>query len=146
VVNDESGRQRTDYNNIGEDDNAGLRGVQGDTGAMFYVGLSYVEQNPGELKAAEIENEDGECVEPSTETVQSGEYNPLGRPLFIYPSARALERPEVRAFLEFYVDNQAAIAEQALFVPLNEEQEAEAREDLEGLIATAATPNGTDAE
>jgi len=61
-------------------------------------------------------------VTPSTETVQSGEYAPLSRPLFIYPSSSALQRPEVAAFMQFYLDNAQRIAEQALFVPMTPEQ------------------------
>jgi phosphate transport system substrate-binding protein len=58
------------------------------------------------------------------EAAQNGTYQPLSRPLFVYPSATALQRPEVTAFLDYYVQNHKAIAEQALFIPLNAEQEA----------------------
>src|SRR3712207_8459326 len=40
------------------------------------------------------------CVEPTVETIQSGDYKPLSRPLFMYPSEAALEKPEVKAFME----------------------------------------------
>ena len=51
-------------------------------------GLSYLEQNEGKVKGVEIDGGDG-CVDPTTETVQDGTYKPLGRPLFIYPTAKA---------------------------------------------------------
>ena len=47
------------------------------------------------------------CVKPSAETIQDGTYKPLSRPLFMYPSAKAIERPEVKAFMDFVVANQA---------------------------------------
>ncbi len=131
VINGEEGRSRTDYQ-PSEDDNITVQGVSGNTGAMGYFGLSYVEQNEGKLKAIEVDGGDG-CVAPSVETVQSGEYAPLSRPLFIYPSAKLLEREEGLAFMEHYVDNSAAIAEQALYVPLTDEQLKIAEDAVEKL-------------
>jgi phosphate transport system substrate-binding protein len=125
VINGEEGRQRTDYNNVGEDDNQTVRGVSGSAGGMGYFGLSFVQQNEGTLKALEIDGGEG-CVAPSAETVQDGSYQPLGRELFVYPSADALQREEVRAFLDFYIANEEQIASQALFISLTDEQQAEA--------------------
>ena len=71
---------------------------------------------------------------PSVETAQNGTYAPLSRPLFIYASAQALERPEVQAFLEFYLDNLDQAAIQAGFIPLTEDQLAESRANLESIV------------
>ena len=131
AVNGEEGASRTDYNAT-EDDNVTVNGVSGTKGALGYLGLSYVEQNEGKLKTVEIDGGDG-CVAPSTETVQDGTYKPLGRPLFIYPSAKSIARPEVRAFLDFYIAESKAIAEQALFVPMTDEQQGDAAEKVEAL-------------
>ena len=131
AVNGEEGASRTDYNAT-EDDNVTVNGVSGTKGALGYLGLSYVEQNEGKLKTVEVDGGDG-CVAPSTETVQDGTYQPLGRPLFIYPSAKAIARPEVKAFLDFYIAESQAIAEQALFVPMTEEQQREAAKKVEAL-------------
>jgi phosphate transport system substrate-binding protein len=68
--------------------------------------------------------------------VQDGSYTPLSRPLFIYPSDKALERPEVKAFLDFYVNNYQKIAEEALFVPLTEEQAATAKQKITQLATS----------
>jgi phosphate transport system substrate-binding protein len=133
AVNGEEGRIRTDYNNIGEDDNAAITGVSGTAGGMAYIPLSYVRENEDQVRAAQVENEDGDCVEPASETVQDGTYNPLGRELFVYPSQEAVGRPEVRAFLEFFVENGAEIAEAATFIPLNDEQRQEAEQQIERL-------------
>ncbi len=132
AINGEEGQQRTDYNNVGEDDNQTVRGVQGSEGGMGYFGLSFIKENEGKLKAAEVDGGQG-CVAPSNETVQDGSYAPLGRPLFIYPSDKAVKRPEVKAFLEFYVENAQMLAEQALFVPLTDEQKSEAQQKIESL-------------
>jgi phosphate transport system substrate-binding protein len=129
AVNGEEGRQRTDYNNVGEDDNQTVRGVQGNAGGMGYFGLSFVQQNEGSIKALEVDGGEG-CVAPSEETVQDGSYQPLGRELFVYPSAEALQREEVGAFLDFYIANEEEIAANALFIGLTDEQQQEAEEKV----------------
>jgi phosphate transport system substrate-binding protein len=133
AVNGEEGVIRTDYNNIGEDDNAAVTGVSGSVGATGYIPLSFVEEAGGAVVPAPIENEEGECVEPGLETVQDGSYNPLGRQLFMYPSAESLERPEVVEFLNFIIENNEEITTAATYIPLNEDQLAEAQEKVETL-------------
>jgi phosphate transport system substrate-binding protein len=115
-INGEEGASRTDYQ-ASENDNVIVQGVGGDPGAMGYFGFSYYEENADTLKALSVGG-----VEPSAETVQDGTYVPLGRQLFIYPSAQALEEPQVRAFVEFYVENIDQIVEEAGFIGLNDEQ------------------------
>jgi phosphate transport system substrate-binding protein len=130
-INGEEGASRTDYQ-PSEDDNVIVQGVQGSPGAMGYFGLSYVQENEGAVKALEVDGGEG-CVAPSVETVLDGTYKPLGRPLFVYPSDKALARPEVQAFLEFYIENEKEIAEQALYVELSDEQQAAAEEQIANL-------------
>jgi phosphate transport system substrate-binding protein len=132
AINGEEGRIRRDYNNIGEDDNAAVTGVSGERGGSGFIPLSFVEENTDKVKAAEIDNGDG-CVAPSLETVQNGTYTPLGRQLFVYPSDKSLARPEVLAFLEFYIERNDEIAERALFIPLNDEQRQEALDKVASL-------------
>lgn len=127
-INGEEGATRTDYN-PSEDDNVTVEGVAGDEGAMGYFGLSYLLENEGDIKGVQIDGGSG-CVEANNDTVQSGDYTPLGRPLFIYTKADAAERSEVQAFAQFYFDNQDAFTEEALFVPLTEEQVTEAEAEL----------------
>jgi phosphate transport system substrate-binding protein len=131
AINGEEGRSRSDYSAT-EDDNVTVTGVSGTKGGLGYFGLSYLQENQGKIKGVQVDGGKG-CVAPSTETVQDGSYTPLSRPLFIYPSDKALERPEVKAFLDFYVNNYQKIAEEALFVPLTEEQAAEAKQKISQL-------------
>jgi phosphate transport system substrate-binding protein len=132
VINGEEGASRTDYQ-PSEDDNVIVQGVQGSPGALGYFGLSYVQENEGAIKPIEIDGGKG-CVAPSVETVLDGTYQPLGRPLFVYPSDKALARPEVQAFLEFYIENEKEIAEQALYVELSEEQQQESSDKIASLV------------
>lgn len=128
AINGEEGAIRTDYS-PSEDDNITIQGVSGDKGAIGFLGLSYVEENAGVIKAVKVDG-----VMPSTETVQDGTYTPLGRPLFIYVNnASYVEKSQVAAFVDFYVANAAAISERALFVPLTEDQIATAADELASL-------------
>jgi phosphate transport system substrate-binding protein len=120
-VNGEEGASRQDYNNVGENDNATVTGVEGAPGGMGYFGYSFYLENEGALKAIEVDGGKG-CVAPSVETAQNDTYVPLSRPLFIYPSAQALEEPQVKAFVDYYLDNVNSVAEAVGFIPLTEEQ------------------------
>jgi phosphate transport system substrate-binding protein len=120
-INGEEGASRKDYNNVGENDNATVTGVQGAPGGMGYFGYSFYTENEDTLKALEVDGGKG-CVAPSAETAQNDEYVPLSRSLLIYPSAEALEKPEVKAFVDYYLDNVNAVAESVGFIPLTEEQ------------------------
>jgi phosphate transport system substrate-binding protein len=120
-INGEEGESRKDYNNVGENDNATVTGVQGAPGGMGYFGFSFYQENEGSLKALEVDGGKG-CVPPSAETAQDDTYVPLSRPLLIYPSAAALEKPEVKAFVDYYLDNVNDVAESVGFIPLTEEQ------------------------
>lgn len=119
-INGDTGAIRADYQ-ASEDDNVTVQAVSGSRGGMGFFGLSYVEENEGEVKAIEVDGGDG-CVAPSTETVQDGSYSPLGRPLFLYAKVESFGRPEVQEFMSFVLENNAEIAEAALFVPLTDEQ------------------------
>lgn len=120
-INGEEGASRKDYNNVGENDNATVTGVSGSPGGLGYFGYSFYLENEGTLKALEVDGGEG-CVAPSAETAQDDEYVPLSRPLFIYPSEAALGRPEVKAFVEFYLANVGELAEAVGFIPLTDEQ------------------------
>lgn len=132
AINGEVGAQRQDYENIGEDDNLGLAGVQGSPGAMFYVGYSYYVENQDTVKALQIDGGNG-CLAPGPET--AGDYVPLTRPLYVYFSDLALERSEVQEFADFYVNQaNAEIAEAGNYIPMTAEQAAASSEQVESLI------------
>jgi phosphate transport system substrate-binding protein len=127
----EEGAQREDYE-ASEDDNQLVTGVSGTDGGLGYFGLSYFEQNTDKLNAVQVDAGDG-CVAPSAETVQDGSYKPLSRPIFMYPSAAALAKPHVKAFMDFVVAQQQTIAEAANIVPMTSEQASEAQSALTAL-------------
>ncbi|MDW8107177.1 MAG: PstS family phosphate ABC transporter substrate-binding protein [Armatimonadota bacterium] len=107
---------RRDYN-PSEDDDILVQGVSRTKGALGYFGLAYYENNRDKLKLLGIDNGNGP-VKPSRETVINGTYQPLARPLFIYVNTKSLERPEVAAFVKFYIQNAGKLAEEVGYIPL----------------------------
>jgi phosphate transport system substrate-binding protein len=129
-INGEEGKTRKDYQ-PSEDDNVLVQGVEGDEKGLGYFGFSYYEQNAEKLNLVGVDAGSG-CVKPSKESIQSGEYKPLSRPLFMYPSKKAIARPEVKAFMTFIAENHQQIAEAAQIVPMNDEQAQKTQSALSG--------------
>jgi phosphate transport system substrate-binding protein len=101
-----------------EDDNVLVSGVSRDVNGLGYFGYAYYVENKDKLRAVPIVNEKGQAVEPSIEAVLKGAYTPLARPIFIYVNAKSLARPEVKEFVEYYLQNAAALATEVKYVPL----------------------------
>ncbi len=119
AVNGKAKASRADYT-ASEDDNTLVQGVKQENGAIGYFGMAYYLANQGELKAVKIDNGNGGVL-PSKETVIDGTYNPLARPIFIYVKASSLDKPEVQAFVDFYMQNGARLAEEVGYVRLPDE-------------------------
>lgn len=134
----EEDASRGDYS-ASEDDNVTLMGVANDVGAMGYFGFAYYVENTERVEALEIDDGDG-CTAPTRETIESGEYRPLSRPLFLYVSRQALERPEVRAFVDFVLDNGRQLVPEVGYVPLSAGRYDSARAELPAPDAGGAPP------
>jgi len=94
---------RGDYT-ASEDDNVIVTGVAGDASALGFFGFAYYVENKDKLKIVPIDGGKGP-IEPTHETIANGTYAPLSRPLFIYVNKKSFERPEVAAFVEYYLGN-----------------------------------------
>jgi phosphate transport system substrate-binding protein len=119
-INGEEGNTRKDYQ-PSEDDNVLVQGVAGEAGGLGYFGFSYYEQNQDKLGLVKVDDGDG-CIEPTTEAISDGSYKPLSRPLFMYPSQKALKKPEVKAFMDYVVENYQSISEASQIVPMSQSQ------------------------
>jgi len=124
AINGVAGGNRKDYNDVGDDENATVAAVEDAPGGMGYANFSFYAENEDKVKALEVDDGKG-CVGPSAETAQDGSYAPLSRPLLLYLSDRALKKPAVKAFVDYYLENVAGVAESVGFVPLTEEQAEE---------------------
>jgi phosphate transport system substrate-binding protein len=127
---------RGDYTGS-EDDDVLVQGVSRTKGGLGYFGLAYYENNRDKLKLVAIDNGSGP-VKPSRETVLNGTYQPLARPLFIYVSVKALERPEVAEFVRFYIQNAGKLAEEVGYIGLPEKVYALVQERVERRITGSA--------
>jgi phosphate transport system substrate-binding protein len=127
-INGEEGNTRKDYQ-PSEDDNVLVQGVEGSDGGFGYFGFSYYEQNKENLNLVGVDAGSG-CVKPSQESISSGEYKPLSRPLFMYPSEKALRKPTVRAFMDYVVQNYDSIAAASQIVPMSQQQAQKATSAL----------------
>jgi phosphate transport system substrate-binding protein len=106
----ETAQPRQDYT-ASEDDNVIVRAVTGSEAGMGYFGFTYFEENIDSLQALNIDG-----VTPTAETITDGTY-PLSRPLYIYVKDDSLAKPEVNAFVRYYLENAVALAEEQQFVP-----------------------------
>ena len=145
VITGESGASRADYT-ASEDDNVLVQGVAGDQGALGYFGFAYYEENQDRLKLLGVDGGAG-CVQPTVATIESGEYAPLSRPLFLYVSDRGLEKEVVREFLEFSLTEGGELVRSVGYIALRpdqyEEELAEVRALAEGAGEAPATDGGT---
>ena len=130
-INGEEGVQRTSGVQTSADDNVLVTGVSGEQGGLGYFGYSFYEQNQDKLNAVKVDGGSG-CVAPTSQTIQSGDYKPLSRPIFMYPSREALRKPAVREFMSFTVDQYEEIARAAKMVPMSAAQADKAKTAVGG--------------
>jgi phosphate transport system substrate-binding protein len=128
AVNGESGASRPDYT-ASEDDNVLVQGIAGDEYALGFFGFAYYVENQDKLKVIPIDGGNGPVV-PTSTSINDGTYSPLSRPIFIYLNTASLARPEVRAFVDFYIDNAGVLASEVGYIELPEEMYQESREKL----------------
>lgn len=114
---------RPDYT-ASENDNVLVRGISGDRNSLGYFGYAYYAENPDLLNLVAIDSGNG-CVAPTFEAIANGEYTPLSRFLFIYVNKEALQRPEVKAFVEFYMDNGAELVAEVGYIGLSDQDYAD---------------------
>lgn len=115
----EEGASRPDFT-ASEDDNILVQGISGDQYSLGYFGYAYYAENTDKLKIVPVDSGGGP-VTPSDSTINGGQYTPLSRPLFIYVNAESLGRPEVKAFLVFYMENAIDLVSEVGYTPLPED-------------------------
>jgi phosphate transport system substrate-binding protein len=120
AINGTAKQSRPDYTGS-EDDNVLVQGVSRSDGGIGYFGYAYYAANQSRLKAVAVDNGKG-AVMPSEQAVLDGTYSPLARPLFVYVNADSLKKkPELQAFMKYYLENVAGAVKAVSYVPLNAE-------------------------
>ncbi len=115
-----TGASRADYT-ASEDDNMLVQGISGDKNGIGFFGLAYYEESKENLKLIGVDSGDG-VVLPSVETVKSGTYKPLARPVFIYVSDAAVKKNEVKQFVNFYLTSAASLVQDVGYIPLSAQE------------------------
>ncbi len=141
AVNGAEGACRADFT-ASEDDNVLVQGVAGDPNALGFFGYAYFAENTERLKAVAIDPGDGAIV-PSEQTINNGTYRPLSRPIFIYVTTEAAERPEVQAFVRFYLANAPDLVTEVGYVPLSANVYRLALERFENRVTGSAFAGAT---
>lgn len=138
AINGESKASRADYT-PSSDDNILVKGVVGEKYSLGYFGYAYFHENKDSLKPVAISPTDNpaDAVLPTDETVENGSYAPLSRPLFIYVSKAELKRPEMAAFLRFYLEKGQEYVKEVGYVSLNAQITAEMNERLKTALDEA---------
>lgn len=121
VVAGKEGSLRSDMS-TSESDNVLVTGVAGSPDAIAFFGVAYYEENRDKVKAVPVVNpKSSKAVFPQKDTIESGEYAPFSRPLFIYVNSKSVSRPEVKRFVSFFLDNVSDIAAKVGYVQLPSE-------------------------
>jgi len=132
----ESGASRPDYQ-ASEDDNVLVQGVAGDRWSLGYFGYAYYVENPDKLDLVAVDGGTG-CVEPSEETIENQTYAPLARPLYLYVNVASLERPEVRAYVEFMLEHARELVPPTGYIPLSHQRYQENLSRVQAAISDAS--------
>lgn len=129
AVTGKSKSSRGDFT-ASEDDNVLVQGISRDINAIGFFGYAYYAENRDKLRALPISWKGSKPVGPSLETVVNGTYQPLSRPIFIYVSANAAKKPEVKQFLEYFNKHAETLTKEVKYVPLPRTAYAHNREVL----------------
>lgn len=129
-----SGSSRGDFT-ASEDDNVLVQGIKGDKFALGFFGLAYYEENKESLKLVPVDNGNGP-ISPTFETIKNKIYSPLSRPIYIYVNSTAAQRPEVVAFVNFYLKSASVLSKEIGYIPLADELYAEELKKFETFVNT----------
>src|SRR5688572_7947648 len=121
AINGKAKASRGDFTSS-EDDNVLVQGISNDELALGFLPFAYFEENSAKLKLVPVDDGKDDngagAIAPGPDTIRTGTYQPLSRPIFIYASSKAAARPEVQRFVEFYLKNADALAREVNYVGL----------------------------
>jgi phosphate transport system substrate-binding protein len=100
--------------------------------ALGYLPFAYYVPHADRMKALAIKWKDNPATKPSLENVSKGTYNPLSRPLFIYVSSKAAQRPEIKDFVQFFMTEGPALVQEVKYLPLSEAEYKQTMERFTG--------------
>ncbi len=118
-INGEEGVGRSDpLYTPSENDNDLVRGVSQDPNGLGYFGYGYYVQNKDKLKLLGVDSGSG-CLAPNDANIVDGTYKPLSRPLLVYVAKKSIAKPQVKAFIDFYLAEVNGLLPSVGYVPLH---------------------------
>ena len=136
AINGEEQASRPDFT-ASEDDNVLVQGIAGDLYSLGYFGYAYYVENKDKMKVVPIDGGQGP-IAPTVETINSGSYAPLSRPIFIYVRPASLDDPAVASFVDFYLENAGMLAEEVGYVALPDEVYLSAKKRVAARVSGTA--------
>ena len=130
VINGEAGTSRPDYT-ASEDDNVLVQGISGDENSLGFFGYAYYIANQDKLKLIPVDGGNGPVL-PNPTSINDGTYAPLSRPIFIYLSKSGAQKPQVRSFVEFYLEAAATLVPEVGYITLPPESYQASKTALAG--------------
>jgi phosphate transport system substrate-binding protein len=125
-------KPRTDYT-ASSDDNTLVQGIQGEANSWGYFGYAYYQNNQEGLKAIKVAEKGTQGIEPTGETIESGDY-PLSRPLYIYVKEDSLREPHVAQFVKFYLEQTPQLIADVGYVAAPQEDYAQGLSKLQPFL------------
>jgi len=138
---------RTDYTQSVNDTTL-VDGVKGSKYALGYFGYAYYVMNKDQLKVVGIaQSEDkSDCVAPAEDTIGSGEYAPLSRPLFIYVNKESLQtKPEVAELVNYFLNDGQAQVSDVGYIELPADRLESSRKKVAEITAAGETESSEEA-
>jgi phosphate transport system substrate-binding protein len=126
AINGKEQASRADYTSS-EDDNVLVKGISGDLYSLGYFGFAYYKENASKLRVVPVDGGDGPTL-PTLETISSGSYKPLSRPVYIYVKEAALAETQVQDFVDFYLTHAGKLAEEVGYISMPEQVYARAKD------------------
>jgi phosphate transport system substrate-binding protein len=131
---EEGGKKpRSDYT-ASSDDNTLVQGIEGEASSWGYFGYAYYQNNKEGLKIIKVAEEDTSGIEPTAETIESGDY-PLSRPLYIYAKEDSLKKPEISEFVKFYLEQTPQIIADVGYVAAPQDDYTQGLSKLQPFLA-----------
>ncbi len=116
AINGKEQASRPDYTSS-EDDNVLVQGISGDLYSLGYFGFAYYKENENKLRVVPVDGGDGPVL-PTLETINTGTYKPLSRPIYIYVKEASLAEAQIESFVDFYLTHAGELAEEVGYISL----------------------------
>ncbi len=120
VINGKAGSSRSDFMRS-EDDHQLVTGVMGNKDALAYFGYAHYKSNASKIRALKIKHTHA-AVAPSPESIGNSSYTPLSRKVFLYANKNSIQKPHLKSFVLFYLNQVPKLAPEVGYVPLSQNQ------------------------